>query len=243
MLFGRPIRQISQLFRLPPVRPGEMANACPFEPPRYRVQFGTPSRQPVDIPQCTRATFAVVNQNLIEAVRTRRRTMPRLGANQVTVSQALQVTATETPAGLLDAGSSENARIHFVLRLAPARGGSRACGRAGGRKYVMFIRFRSTITSWESTGLQRLPTEHLSKLNATRFHRRRHSPPSAAAHTQLYDVACAKIFVLPRRPNLSVLIVRLGLELIRQPCQATPGCPTAMITWSAAKRSALLLDR
>src|SRR5260370_23942782 len=66
------------------------------------------------------AALAVVDQNLIEAVRTRGAHDARLGTHEIAVVAGIAGTATETAAGFLDRLLFRVGENHFVLRFAPA---------------------------------------------------------------------------------------------------------------------------
>ena len=62
------------------------------------------------------ATFTVVNQNLVHAVRPLWTRDARLGTNQIAVVASVASTATEAPVGFLDGLLFSERLNHFVLR-------------------------------------------------------------------------------------------------------------------------------
>src|SRR5215467_15410391 len=102
-LFRRPIRKILQLLRLPSVQARCNGKCCVHSHHAgIEVEFGhtleTPRRALFDT---NAATFAVVDQNLVEPVRTCRTHDAGLGTHQITVIAGVAGAATETAARLI----------------------------------------------------------------------------------------------------------------------------------------------
>src|SRR5260370_12292889 len=121
-LFRWPVTQIQQLLGLPSVQPrrdGERRVHAHYA--SIEVEFGhTLEAARRALLDAHAATFAVVDQNLIESVRTRRTHAARLRTDQITVVTGVARAATETAASLLDPLLFRARLTHFLLRLATA---------------------------------------------------------------------------------------------------------------------------
>ena len=170
------------------------------------------------------AAFAVVDQNLVQAVRTLRPHDARLGTDQITVVAGVAGAAAEAAAGLLDRLLLRERLNHFLLRSAPAGGRQHRLLHA---REVREVRHVHAVQIKENVDrnrarLQLFPRSTLSRLNATRL-------PSPTAFTTISgwpEPSCttspaAKKFVSPRRPNRSILIV--PRSVLKSSCGASWG--------------------
>ena len=172
------------------------------------------------------ATFAVVDQNLVEAVRTRRTHDARLGTNQITVVAGVAGAATEAAAGLFDRLLFRERLNHFLLRFAPA---CRRQHRLLDAREVREIRHVHAVQIEDDVDgnrprLQRLAAQHFVQIegnalpvaNGIHHHQR-------LTRTQLHDVARRKkVGVAETSEAVDLDRAALGLELVRQPAERRP---------------------
>src|SRR6266487_1548181 len=171
------------------------------------------------------AALAVVDQNLIEAVRTYRTHDARLGTNQITIVAGVAGAATETATGLLNRLLFRERLNHFLLRSAPAcRWQQRLLDARKVReiRHVHPVQIKDDVDG-DRLRLQALPAQHLVQIesdalpvaNGIHHHQR-------LTRTKLYNVACRKeLRVAETSEPVDLDGAALVLELVGQPSEGS----------------------
>src|SRR5580700_1741942 len=220
-----PLAQIFQLFCLPPVksrRDGERrvhAHDAGFEV-EFRHALQAARRTFLD---AHTATFAVVDQDFVKAVRTHVAHDARFGTDQITVIAGVAGAAAEAARGLLDGLLFGERLNHFVLRFATAH---RRQERLLHAREVREIRHVHAVQIEDDIhrnrpGLERHTAQHLIQIegdaltisNRVYYHQR-------LTRTELHDIArCEKVRVAQTSEAVDLDRAALSLELIRQPSE------------------------
>src|SRR5208337_3948360 len=227
-LLCRPVPQIHQLLRLPAVQPRRDGECrVHSHDAGIEVEFGHALEAARGtLLDAHAATLAVVDQNLIETVRTRRTHDAWLGADQITVVAGVAGAATETAAGLLDHLFFREPLNHFLLRFASAYRRQQRLpdtGEVREIRHVHAVQIHDDVDG-DFPRLQRLPAQYLVQIEcdalpvANRIHHHQR-----LTRTQLHNVACRKkvrVAETPEAVNLDG--ATLALELVGQPTERGP---------------------
>ena len=127
-ILRRPVAQVFQLLRLSSMQSGRDGKSCIHaHDSGVEVELGhafkAARRTFFD---AHAASFAVVDQNFVHAVRTLRPRNAGLRADEIAVVASVAGAAAETTVGLFDCLLFRKRLNHFLLRFAPARRGVQA---------------------------------------------------------------------------------------------------------------------